>query len=171
MSAAPPACAPTAITAISTLVTIASLGGGGVNGGIATYNVAATAPPPVALVTTFDHIEAVTVATGAGDDTITLMTVPDPTVVQSLTIDSGDGNDIVVLQALSPTTTVDLGAATTRRRSRWTTANASLNLDGGAGNDTITLNQLGANDQVTITGGADADRILISAPISRPHPA
>jgi hypothetical protein len=154
--------APTAIISSNTIAYVASLGAPGTNGGLASFNIAVSVPPPVTLATTFDHIEALTVQTGAGNDTITLVAAPDPSVVTSTTINSGAGNDNVLLQALSPTTIVDLGAGDDSADVRTTTANATLTIKGGAGNDTIRLDQLGAGDNTTVFGEDGQDTVYVN---------
>ena len=144
---------PTAIISNTTVAYVASLGATGSNGGLASFAIAVTVPPPVTLSTDFTGIEALTAETGSGGDDITLVAAPDPTVVKSTTIDTGAGNDTVLLQALSPNTIVDLGAGNDVANIEPLTANATLTLSGGAGADQINLLDAGPGTTMNIHGG------------------
>ncbi|HEY3919271.1 MAG TPA: PKD domain-containing protein, partial [Stellaceae bacterium] len=168
---------PDAIVTIGNTAYITSGGATGVLGGIASFNIAATVPAPIADDTSFTGIENLAVTTGSGDDTISLVAAPDPTVATT-TISTGAGDDNVVLQALSAATNVYLGPGDDQADLRATTANASVTIDGNDpssldqngndlgtdndGNDSIRLDRAGANDTITVNGDAGNDTVYVN---------
>jgi hypothetical protein len=113
------------------------------------------------LLTTFEGIEALTVSTGSGDDTLSLLEAPGPEVA-SLTLSTGDGYDLVVLQDLSAVTFVDLGAGDDEAQLRADITNAHIEIEGNSGDDTIRILRVGESTAVEVFGGPGRDLVRLS---------
>ncbi|MHC4511795.1 MAG: beta-propeller fold lactonase family protein [Planctomycetota bacterium] len=158
--------APSAITVDPSGETVyaGSLGQTGIDGGLVTFNnlaFAGTLPEPISLLTTFDHIEALSVSTAGGQDVLTLIAAPEPEVATT-TLDTGDNNDIVTLLDLSASTVVHLGSGNDEAQLRAETPSASVVVHGEDGADTIAIERAGDASTTEVFGGDDRDVIFVS---------
>ncbi|NQV36024.1 MAG: beta-propeller fold lactonase family protein, partial [Phycisphaeraceae bacterium] len=148
----------------SGLIFAGSLGNSNFNGGLVIFTNLADGnvlPEPGAILTSFDHIEALGVSTAGGEDLIALVNAPEAEVTIT-TISTGGKNDIVVLQDQSPATVVNLGAGDDEAHLRSNTAGASVTVNGNAGSDTINVLEAGVNTSTVINGGIGVDTIKVS---------
>ncbi|NOY99459.1 MAG: beta-propeller fold lactonase family protein, partial [Chloroflexi bacterium] len=155
--------APSSLAVASTQVFTSSLGQSSILGSLSSFdNLAAlgTMPAPVSLLTSFDHMEALTVTTAGGADTILLRTAPEAEVLTT-TINTGNSLDTVVLQDASATTTVNLGAGDDTASLQSDTVGTSVYVYGDAGQDAINVYFAGASTTTEIFGGADADTVMV----------
>ena len=149
----------------SDLIFAGSLGNPDFNGGLVTFTNFADGnvlPEPDAILTSFDHIEALGVSTAGGEDIIILVNAPEAEVTIT-TISTGGSNDIVVLQDQSATTTVNLCAGDDEAQLRSDTAgNRVTVVNGDEGADTIDVLEVGESTRTVINGGDDVDTIKVS---------
>ncbi|MEM8946697.1 MAG: hypothetical protein AAGD11_16100, partial [Planctomycetota bacterium] len=125
----------------------------GLTGVSRTYSAAAAASITASadsVAAEFTGVETLTVATGSGEDTITLDDAPGVEVA-STSISVGAGADSVILEDLSATTDVSLGAGDDLAELR-TETSATVRIDGNEDSDTINLALVGDNAVTTING-------------------
>ena len=89
-------------------VYVGSLGTPTDRGGLASFDVNLTLPPPASFVTEYFGIEGLALQTARGDDTVTILSRP-PANVASTTIDTGAGSDHVIVDDYVNATTINLG--------------------------------------------------------------
>ncbi|MDO9297068.1 PKD domain-containing protein [Bradyrhizobium sp.] len=144
-------------------VYVGSLGSATDRGGLASFDVSLTQPPPASFVTEYSGIEGLALSTAGGSDTVTIVSAP-PGIVRSTTIDTNGGDDRVVVDDYINATTINLGDDNDFLDLRVTNAKTAadgITVNGGAGQDTIDVQNTGNNATTAVNGGADNDQIVI----------
>ena len=137
-------------------------------GGLALLEINTSHPEPIELLTSFAHIEALHIITGAGSDTLSLVKVPSAEVV-STTIRTGANNDLVTLLDLSPKTKIVLGEDDDQVQVRAGTAGVELLIYGDEEDDslvhchdTIAIERVGPDTFTEVFAGPGRDIIRVS---------
>jgi 6-phosphogluconolactonase (cycloisomerase 2 family) len=126
-------------------------------GGLASFGPSPNAGQPHTTTITFSGMDKLNLATGAGDDTISVV---HPPAVNEFDINSGDGNDTITLADFAGTTKVTTGGGNSRitvRSAGPKTPPASLNVQTGDGANFVEVDSASAGDTITAVGGAGDD--------------
>ncbi|WP_244542489.1 lactonase family protein [Devosia psychrophila] len=140
---------------------VGSLGSALGVGGLSQYTLdLSPVAPPAHFITEHAFIEAISLTTMGGNDTIRMTQAPS-NIVASTSIFTGDGEDAVVVVDYGHNTTIHLEAGNDTADLRSQTADRSLAVYGDGGNDSITMSLGGLRANTGIFGGAGHDTIVV----------